>query len=98
MREDDPDQRDLHRDLAPGSVSGGPVGSSRTGWALGRPLIWGHVQGNQQIATFSLPAGTVTFLLSDIEGSTRLWQDDRSHRFARICRARRLSGRGGNRS
>jgi predicted ATPase/class 3 adenylate cyclase/DNA-binding CsgD family transcriptional regulator len=75
MRENDPDQRDIHRDPAPGSVSGGPVGSSRTGWALGRPLIWGHVQGNQT-ATFSLPAGTVTFLLSDIEGSTRLWQDE----------------------
>ncbi len=51
------------------------VGSSRTGWALGRPLIWGHVPGDQT-ATFSLPAGTVTFLLSDIEGSTRLWQDE----------------------
>jgi predicted ATPase/class 3 adenylate cyclase/DNA-binding CsgD family transcriptional regulator len=29
-----------------------------------------------QTATFALPAGTVTFLLSDIEGSTRLWQDE----------------------
>ena len=26
--------------------------------------------------TFELPAGTVTFLLSDIEGSTRLWESD----------------------
>src|SRR5260221_825587 len=25
-------------------------------------------------ATFALPAGTVTFLLTDIEGSTRLWE------------------------
>jgi class 3 adenylate cyclase len=24
--------------------------------------------------TFALPAGTVTFLLSDIEGSTQLWE------------------------
>ena len=44
-------------------------------WALGRPLIWGDVPGDQT-ATFVLPAGTVTFLLSDIEGSTRLWQDE----------------------
>jgi predicted ATPase/class 3 adenylate cyclase/DNA-binding CsgD family transcriptional regulator len=44
-------------------------------WALGRPLIWGPVEGDQT-ATFALPAGTVTFLLSDIEGSTRLWQDE----------------------
>jgi predicted ATPase/class 3 adenylate cyclase/DNA-binding NarL/FixJ family response regulator len=44
-------------------------------WALGRPLIWGPVDGDQT-ATFALPAGTVTFLLSDIEGSTRLWQDE----------------------
>jgi len=26
--------------------------------------------------TFALPAGTVTFLLSDIAGSTRNWEDD----------------------
>jgi predicted ATPase/class 3 adenylate cyclase/DNA-binding CsgD family transcriptional regulator len=44
-------------------------------WALGRPLIWGPMDGDQT-ATFALPAGTVTFLLSDIEGSTRLWQDE----------------------
>ncbi|MGC2375116.1 MAG: LuxR C-terminal-related transcriptional regulator [Solirubrobacteraceae bacterium] len=44
-------------------------------WVLGRPLIWGAMDGDQT-ATFALPAGTVTFLLSDIEGSTRLWQDE----------------------
>jgi predicted ATPase/class 3 adenylate cyclase/DNA-binding CsgD family transcriptional regulator len=44
-------------------------------WALDRPLIWGPMDGDQT-ATFALPAGTVTFLLSDIEGSTRLWQDE----------------------
>src|SRR4051794_6293877 len=26
------------------------------------------------VSAFQLPAGTVTFLLSDIEGSTRLWE------------------------
>jgi predicted ATPase/class 3 adenylate cyclase/DNA-binding CsgD family transcriptional regulator len=51
------------------------VESSAAGRALGRPLIWGDVEGSQT-ATFALPAGTVTFLLSDIEGSTRLWQDE----------------------
>ena len=58
-----------------GGPAGGSVGSSAAGWALGRPLIWGNVEGSQT-ATFALPAGTVTFLLSDIEGSTRLWQDE----------------------
>ena len=27
-------------------------------------------------ATFHLPAGTVTFMLTDVEGSTRLWESD----------------------
>src|SRR4051812_30489541 len=41
---------------------------------LERPLIWGH--GLAEIADFevALPTGMVTFLLSDIEGSTRLWE------------------------
>jgi predicted ATPase/class 3 adenylate cyclase/DNA-binding CsgD family transcriptional regulator len=44
--------------------------SSRT------PLIWGetHLSPETQASSrFNLPAGTVTFLLSDIEGSTRWW-------------------------
>ncbi len=61
--------------VAAGSPATGSVRSSEAGWALGRPLIWGDVEGSQT-ATFALPAGTVTFLLSDIEGSTRLWQDE----------------------
>lgn len=61
--------------VAAGSPVTGSVGSSAAGWALGRPLIWGNVEGSQT-ATFALPAGTVTFLLSDIEGSTRLWQNE----------------------
>jgi hypothetical protein len=59
----------------PSSPATDPVRSSDAGRALGRPLIWGDVEGSQT-ATFALPAGTVTFLLSDIEGSTRLWQDE----------------------
>ncbi len=47
--------------------------------ALARPLRWGDgldgsVEGID--TTFVLPAGTVTFLLSDVEGSTRLWERD----------------------
>ena len=40
------------------------------------PLIWGESlsgPGIGELSRFHLPAGTVTFLLSDIEGSTRLW-------------------------
>src|SRR3954453_3880636 len=48
------------------------MGDSRR--ALERPLLWDH--GLTAIADFGvgLPTGTVTFLLSDIEGSTRLWE------------------------
>jgi predicted ATPase/class 3 adenylate cyclase len=43
---------------------------------LGRPLIWGSLvdTGTSQETRLHLPAGTVTFLLTDIEGSTRLWE------------------------
>jgi predicted ATPase/class 3 adenylate cyclase/DNA-binding CsgD family transcriptional regulator len=40
------------------------------------PLIWGESlsgPGIEEMSRFQLPAGTVTFLLTDIEGSTRLW-------------------------
>ena len=52
---------------------------SGQGLALGRPSVWrdglqGIAEATQ--APFALPAGTVTFLLSDIEGSTRLWESD----------------------
>jgi class 3 adenylate cyclase len=48
-----------------------------SGLALARPLSWGErmrgtVEGTEM--AFALPAGTVTFLMSDIEGSTRLWE------------------------
>ncbi len=47
------------------------------GLAVARPNVWGG--GLPGIAeksetTFALPAGTVTFLLTDIEESTRLWE------------------------
>src|SRR5947207_6840001 len=47
------------------------------GLALARPNLWGAgLAGIEQTLdkTFVLPAGTVTFLLTDIEGSTRLWE------------------------
>ena len=40
------------------------------------PLIWGDPllgSGLEETSRFHVPAGTVTFLLTDIEGSTRLW-------------------------
>ncbi len=39
--------------------------------------MWGEPEASAESASagrFQLPAGTVTFLLSDIEGSTRLWE------------------------
>jgi class 3 adenylate cyclase len=53
------------------------VRGSAHGLALARPLVWGeglHRTADQIETGFVLPAGTVTFLLSDIEGSTRLWE------------------------
>ncbi|HEY8814863.1 MAG TPA: adenylate/guanylate cyclase domain-containing protein, partial [Candidatus Dormibacteraeota bacterium] len=47
------------------------------GLALGRPIVWRDgLQGIAEAtdAPFVLPDGTVTFLLTDIEGSTRLWE------------------------
>ena len=38
--------------------------------------MWGDSHGSDRLAgegRFQVPAGTVTFLLSDVEGSTRLW-------------------------
>ena len=52
---------------------------STQGLALGRPIMWGarlHGIDDTPDTTFALPAGTVTFLLTDIEGSTRLWESD----------------------
>lgn len=45
---------------------------------LARPLLWGPLvePGSSQRTRLNLPAGTVTFLLTDIEGSTRLWETD----------------------
>ena len=45
---------------------------------LDRPFVWGPLVsgGTSQETRLHLPAGTVTFLLTDIEGSTRLWEQD----------------------
>src|SRR3954453_7989964 len=39
-----------------------------------RPLQWGEAPMTE--SSFLLPMGTVTLLLSDVEGSTRGWEDD----------------------
>ena len=36
--------------------------------------MWGEPAASGGAGRFQLPAGTVTFLLSDVEGSTRLWE------------------------
>ena len=48
--------------------------SSSTSWL--RPLRWSEptVNGGPGGAEFALPVGTVTFLLTDVEGSTSAWQ------------------------
>jgi hypothetical protein len=42
--------------------------------AFGRPMLWGAGLEEAVDTTLALPAGTVTFLMTDIEGSTRLWE------------------------
>jgi predicted ATPase/class 3 adenylate cyclase/DNA-binding CsgD family transcriptional regulator len=50
--------------------------ASDTGGGLVRPLLVDAVMGEQatEVSAFAVPAGTVTFLLTDVEGSTRLWE------------------------
>jgi predicted ATPase/class 3 adenylate cyclase/DNA-binding CsgD family transcriptional regulator len=50
--------------------------ASDTSGDLGRPLLVDAVMGESaaETSTFAVPAGTVTFLLTDVEGSTRLWE------------------------
>ncbi|MHB8693542.1 MAG: ATP-binding protein, partial [Solirubrobacteraceae bacterium] len=42
--------------------------------ALERPFVWGDGLSGIADLGAGLPTGTVTFLLSDVEGSTRLWE------------------------
>jgi predicted ATPase/DNA-binding CsgD family transcriptional regulator len=44
--------------------------------ALQRPMRWGPDGVSNPEAAFSLPVGTVTFVLTDVEGSTRLWSSE----------------------
>lgn len=39
------------------------------------PVAWGEPSMTETDPGFALPVGTVTLLLADIEGSTRLWED-----------------------
>jgi predicted ATPase/class 3 adenylate cyclase/DNA-binding CsgD family transcriptional regulator len=53
------------------------MGGFTDGLAVARPNVWGGglpgIAENSE-TTFALPAGTVTFLLTDIEQSTRQWE------------------------
>jgi class 3 adenylate cyclase len=52
-------------------------GPSAAGLAvLQGPSRWGPGGVSSTEAAFSLPVGTVTFLLTDVEGSTRLWSTE----------------------
>lgn len=49
------------------------VSASASGWL--RPLRWSEpTMSNPPGGEFALPVGTVTFLLTDVEGSTLAWQ------------------------
>jgi predicted ATPase/class 3 adenylate cyclase/DNA-binding CsgD family transcriptional regulator len=43
---------------------------------LQSPMRWGSGGAVSPEAAFALPVGTVTFLLTDVEGSTRMWGDE----------------------
>jgi class 3 adenylate cyclase len=56
---------------------------------LGRPLLWEEPALTARVAgdaAIVLPVGTVTLLLSDTEGSTRLWEADRDAMTAAVAR------------
>ncbi|MEI2652510.1 MAG: adenylate/guanylate cyclase domain-containing protein [Microthrixaceae bacterium] len=44
--------------------------------SLQLPYRWGEARMTTPEPTFVLPSGTVTFLLTDIEGSTRMWGEE----------------------
>ena len=63
--------------------------SSRSARILNRPLLWEEpaltARGGRDTAVV-LPVGTVTLLLSDTEGSARLWEADRDAMTAAVAR------------
>jgi len=63
----------------------GPDADVRFVWLTGR---WGT--GDQRSGVAELPSGTVTFLFTDIEGSTRLWQEHPEAMQAVLARHDRL--------
>jgi class 3 adenylate cyclase len=55
----------------------------------GRPLMCGKLSvnvGTVEQATFPLPVGTATFMLTDVEGSTRLWKSVPHAMGGAVCR------------
>jgi class 3 adenylate cyclase len=59
---------------------------------LARPFLLGTVAMANE--GFALPGGTVTFLLTDVEGSTRLWETRVSAGWEAAANGA-ISGRGG---
>ena len=66
-----------------------PVANSERPGRLDRPMIWGPLvnAGTSQETRLHLPAGTVTFMLTDIVGSTRLWEADSDAMSAAVARS-----------
>jgi class 3 adenylate cyclase len=58
----------------------GKVGS------VGGPLLVGDGMSDAVAHAFALPTGTVTFLLTDVEGSTKGWEANPQHMAAAIAR------------
>lgn len=62
--------------MSPDASSSPPV--ARLVADLQRPFRWGAHGVTSPERAFALPVGTVTFLLTDVEGSTRLWSNEPS--------------------
>jgi len=53
---------------------------------LQQPVRWGAAGVSSPDQAFALPVGTVTFLLTDVEGSTRLWSTESADAMAAAVR------------
>jgi class 3 adenylate cyclase len=54
--------------------------------SVGGPLLVGDGMSDAVAHAFALPTGTVTFLLTDVEGSTKGWEASPQHMASAIAR------------